>query len=423
MFKQDILDCIDSKKLFTLKDKVLVAISGGADSVALLRILVDAGYKCEGAHCNFHLRGEESDRDEMFVTDLCSRLEVPLHVVHFNTVEYAETNKLSIEMAARELRYDWFETIRRDSGAAAIAVAHHQDDSVETFLLNLVRGAGVNGLKGIAVKNGWVVRPMLNVTRKDILDYLDFLKQDFVTDSTNLEDEYMRNKIRLNILPMLKELNSAAPQKIAETAERMADVATVYNASMDQARERVMDNGNIVIERLVKELVPQSLLFEILYPLGFNSSQVKDVFASIEGQPGKRFLSDEYEVVRDRDLFIINRRDEEVAEPRINIITVDVTADFVVPRNKEVCCIDADMVNHHLTIRKWKQGDKFVPFGMKGKKNVSDYLTDRKYSIVAKQQQYVVCCGERIVWVVNERTDDRFRVTEDTKRVMIITVK
>lgn len=423
MFKQDILNFIDSKRLFTLKDKVLIALSGGADSVALLRILVDAGYKCEAAHCNFHLRGEESDRDEMFVTDLCSRLEVPLHVVHFNTVEYAANNKLSIEMAARELRYNWFETIRRDSGAEVIAVAHHQDDSVETFLLNLVRGAGVNGLKGIAVKNGWVVRPMLNVTRKDILDYLDFLKQDFVTDSTNLEDEYMRNKIRLNILPMLKELNSAAPQKIAETAERMADVAMVYNACMEQARERVMDNGNIVIERLLEELVPQALLFEILYPMGFNGSQVKDVFASIVGQPGKRFLSEKYEVVRDRDMFIINRRDEEIAEPRINVITVDVTADFVVPRNKEVCCIDADMVNHHLTIRRWKQGDKFVPFGMKGKKNVSDYLTDRKLSIVAKQQQYVVCCGERIVWLVNERTDDRFRVTEDTKRVMIITVK
>ena len=423
MFKQDILNFIDSKRLFTLKDKVLIALSGGADSVALLRILVDAGYKCEAAHCNFHLRGEESDRDEMFVTDLCSRLEVPLHVVHFNTVEYAANNKLSIEMAARELRYNWFETIRRDSGAEVIAVAHHQDDSVETFLLNLVRGAGVNGLKGIAVKNGWVVRPMLNVTRKDILDYLDFLKQDFVTDSTNLEDEYMRNKIRLNILPMLKELNSAAPQKIAETAERMADVAMVYNACMEQARERVMDNGNIVIECLLEELVPQALLFEILYPMGFNGSQVKDVFASIVGQPGKRFLSEKYEVVRDRDMFIINRRDEEIAEPRINVITVDVTADFVVPRNKEVCCIDADMVNHHLTIRRWKQGDKFVPFGMKGKKNVSDYLTDRKLSIVAKQQQYVVCCGERIVWLVNERTDDRFRVTEDTKRVMIITVK
>ncbi|MBO5874013.1 MAG: tRNA lysidine(34) synthetase TilS, partial [Rikenellaceae bacterium] len=201
MFKQRVQRFIDEKALLTPSDKVLVALSGGADSVALIRVLLSLGYTCECAHCNFHLRGEESDRDETFVRHLCQKLNVKLHITHFDTNEFAKEQHLSIEMAARKLRYDWFEELRKQNDASAIAVAHHRDDSVETFMLNLIRGTGINGLKGIAARNGHIIRPLLKESRESVIDYLNGIGQDFITDSTNLQDEYMRNKIRLNILP------------------------------------------------------------------------------------------------------------------------------------------------------------------------------------------------------------------------------
>ena len=245
MFHWNIQKYIEEKQLFTLHDKVLVALSGGADSVALLRVLLVLGYHCEAAHCNFHLRGEESDRDERFVNELCKGLGVTLHVTHFDTVAYASRHHVSIEMAAREMRYDWFEQLRKERGMAVIAVAHHRDDSVETFLLNLIRGAGINGLKGISPHNGCIVRPLLEVSRQDILDYLRCLRQGYVTDSTNLQDEYMRNKIRLNILPMLRELNPSVSESIAETSRRLTDVSLIYNKEIEAGNPgRIL--GNII---------------------------------------------------------------------------------------------------------------------------------------------------------------------------------
>ena len=227
MLKYDVQRFIEEKDLFNLQDKVLVALSGGADSVALLRVLLSLGYTCECTHCNFHLRGLESDRDESFVRQLCEEHSISLHVTHFDTSAYAKEHHLSIEMAARELRYEWFEHIRKEIEASVIAVAHHRDDSVETFLLNLMRGAGINGLKGIPVKNGYIVRPLLSISRDVILDYLQAINQGYVTDSTNLEDEYMRNKIRLNILPLMKEVNPSVMETIQETTFRLSEVANI----------------------------------------------------------------------------------------------------------------------------------------------------------------------------------------------------
>lgn len=428
MFHRIIRKYIEERKLFTLQDKVLVALSGGADSVALLRVLLVLGYRCEAAHCNFRLRGEESDRDERFVRALCDSRGVTLHVTHFDTAAYASRHHVSIEMAAREMRYDWFEQLRRERGMAVVAVAHHRDDSVETFLLNLIRGAGINGLKGISPHNGSIVRPLLEVSRRDILDYLCSLHQDYVTDSTNLQDEYLRNKIRLNILPMLRELNPSVSESISETAGRLADVSLIYNKEIEAGKERVMEKpGRILISRLMEETAPAALLFEMLHPLGFNSARVRDVFRSLSGQPGKRFVSAGWEVLRDRTELIVRRRKpveeggEEDALPfRLVMEIRERMPDFVIPADKDTACLDADKAAPPLTVRKWKRGDKFVPFGMKGKKKVSDYLTDRKFSLFRKENQYVVCSGDRIVWLAGERIDDRFRVTEDTKRVLII---
>lgn len=416
MFQSKINQYIDEKQLFGRRAKVLVALSGGADSVALLRVLLALGYRCEAAHCNFHLRAEESDRDEQFVRRLCENLSVKLHVVHFDTVAYAARNHISIEMAAREMRYEWFEKLRLEVGAEVIAVAHHRDDSVETFLLNLIRGTGINGLKGIAGKNGAIVRPLLEVSREEVVGYLQKLDQDYVVDSTNLQDEYLRNKIRLNLLPLLREFNPSVSESIAETAGRLKDAASLYNNAIDAARRRVTEKGHIHIERLLAEIAPESLLFEILYPLGFNSMQVKDIFHSLAGQSGRRFVSKDWEVLRDRTHLLLRARAPEEI-PRLSVEIRDLTPDFVISRDKQVAYLDADKLVLPLTIRKWQAGDKFVPFGMKGKKKVSDYLTDCKRSLFEKENQYVACSGEEIVWLIGERSDNRFRVTEETRRV------
>ena len=424
MFKRDVEKFIDQKSLFERRDKVLVALSGGADSVALLRVLHALGYQCECAHCNFHLRGEESNRDEAFVQQLCQKFDIPLHVTHFDTTDYAHTKRISIEMAARELRYQWFETLRQSIGASVIAVAHHRDDSVETFLLNLIRGTGINGLKGIAPKNGYVVRPLLQESRENILDYLQHLNQEYVTDSTNLQDEYMRNKIRLNLLPLMKELNPSVSESIAATTERLADAALIYNKEREMAIQRVMKGEKVIsISALLDETAPSSLLFELLHPYGFNSSQIKDIYQSLFGQSGRRFHSSQWEVLRDRDSLILHSfNGEEInhVPPTLTYETVDITPDFIIPRDKHIACLDADKVTLPLTVRKWQAGDKFTPLGMKGKKNVSDYLTDRKFTLFQKEYQYVACQGDKIVWLIGERIDNAYRIDADSKRAVIV---
>jgi len=426
MFKHRIQRFIEEKNLFNSNDKVLVALSGGADSVALLRILNSLGYPCEGAHCNFQLRGEESNRDETFVRNLCKQLSVPLHVIHFETEAYAKEHHLSIEMAARQLRYDWFEKLRQERNATAIAVAHHRDDSVETFLLNLIRGTGIDGLKGIACKNGRVVRPLLQESRDSILDYLRIIGQDYVTDSTNLQDEYMRNKIRLNLLPLMKELNPSILETIQETSFRMSEVASIYH----QNRQKVLKQKvsvqsekliHISIDDILNDIAPISFLHELLFPLGFNSSQIKDIYRCMSApQSGKRFTSKDWVVLRDRDDLLVQKIESDESLPELIIEEIERTDSFVIPKDKHIACLDADKVIPPLCLRKWQVGDKFVPFGMTGKKKVSDYLTDKKFSLLQKEKQYVVCSGEDIVWLVNERTDNRFRITENTKRVLMV---
>lgn len=423
MFKNKINRYITEKGLFGLTDKVLVALSGGADSVALLRVLLQLGYRCEAAHCNFHLRGAESDRDEAFVVRLCETLRVPLHKVDFQTKEYAAERGISIEMAARELRYAWFESLLPVCGARVIAVAHHRDDSVETFLLNLVRGTGIKGLRGIAAVNGRVVRPMLGVSRADILDYLEALQQDYVTDSTNLVDEYMRNKIRLNVLPLLRELNPSVDDTLAETAMRLSDTSVVYRQAMHEAAQRVRKENSISIAGLLAEVAPQALLYELLYPLGFNSAQVGEVFRSLQAESGRRFLSKEWELLKDRDFLLLRPVGGECPVPELLVQEADKDS-VEIEKDNRIAFLDADTVMQPLVLRKWQSGDAFVPFGMKGKKSVRNYLKDRKKTLFEKKSQYVVCnASGEVVWLVNERIDDRFKVTGKTQRVLFLRIK
>ncbi|MBR4845992.1 MAG: tRNA lysidine(34) synthetase TilS, partial [Bacteroidaceae bacterium] len=280
---------IQTEGLFSADDHLLVALSGGADSIALLRILLELGYSCVAAHCNFHLRGEESNRDEAFCQTLCKELNIELHVTHFDTTTYAQEKGISIEMAARELRYEWFEDLCRTYGYTRVAVAHHRDDSVETLLLNLVRGTGLAGLTGIRPINGRIVRPLLSLTRQKIIIYLEALGQEFVTDSTNLQDEYVRNKIRLQIIPLLKKINPQVSEKISETIQHLREVETIYKESIKEAIQRVTDDTLQIIHipTLLAEVEPRIVLFEILHNRGFVSAQIDDIFRSLTAESGK----------------------------------------------------------------------------------------------------------------------------------------
>ena len=448
MIKHRVAHYIEKEGLLNPRDKVLVTLSGGADSVALLRLLLALGYTCEAAHCNFHLRGEESDRDEDFVRQLCKALNTPLHVMDFDTQAFARNHKVSIEMAARELRYRWFEELAHIYHFTAIAVAHHQDDSIETMLLNLIRGTGITGLLGIPARAArrctqismraarrctqvpmrtedvWIARPLLCVTRDEIISYLNSMGQEYVTDSTNLQDEYLRNKIRLTLIPMMQEINPSVKTNLFQTSTYLNEVAAVYNKAIEEGKARVQSDAGIHIEYMLAEPSPSALLFEILHPLGFNSAQIEEIMQSIVSQPGKQFISSSgWRVIRDRKLLLINKveKEEETTPPfQLFFEEKEYTVDFNITKDKQTAYFDADKLKGEFSIRKWKKGDVFVPFGMTGKKLVSDYLTDRKFSLLQKEQQWVLCCGEKIAWVIGERTDNRFRIDESTRRVTIV---
>ena len=421
MLMKKVKEFIEKEDLFSKQDKILVALSGGADSVALTRILITLGYHCEAAHCNFELRGEESDRDEDFVRNFCRSLNIKCHSIHFETRRYAAQQSISIEMAARELRYNWFSKICEESDCQVVAVAHHKDDSVETMLLNLIRGTGINGLLGIRPKNGNVVRPLLCASRQEVVEYLHRMNQTYVTDSTNLEDEYTRNKIRLNLLPLMEEINPSVKDGLVKTASYLNDISKVYQQAIKESIDRIFitPEKEISIEKLMNEPAPQALLFEVLSPLGFNSTQVEEVYGSLNGQPGKRFISSQWQVVKDRELLLIERVKTANDKPLITFEEVLLTKEFVIPKDKNTACFDANKFKGVISIRKWEKGDYFIPFGMKGKKLVSDFMTDSKFSLLKKEQQWVLSCNDQIAWLIGERTDNRFRIDDSTQKVII----
>ena len=424
---------IEKHQLLEKESPVLVALSGGADSVALLLVLHNLGYRCEAIHCNFHLRGEESNRDEAFVTALCQKLGITLYIVHFNTTEHAKAHGISIEMAARELRYEAFEKQRKQSCAQAIAVAHHRDDSAETLLLNLVRGTGIKGLRGIQPKNGYIIRPMLCVGREDIIDYLKWRGEGFVTDSTNLTSDYTRNKIRLEVIPKLAEINPSIKESLAQTAQRISEAELIYRQAIEEAVKRVKKDYCIDIELLKREIAPTTLLHEMLSPLGFNSAQVEDIYNSIESEGSRQFTATEWCVTKDRNKFIITPKEqfeqaditlphEGSVETPQGVITVTHTVfNGDIPKQRNTACLDIEKLHLPLILRKIHNGDRFAPFGMRGTKLVSDYLTDRKKSLIEKQAQLVVTDAKgEIVWLVNERPSSRCCIGESTKRILIL---
>ena len=418
----------------------IVALSGGADSVALLVVLQQLGYRVEAAHCNFNLRGEESQRDEHFVESLCKERGVALHRAHFDTMTYASLHHQSIEMAARELRYNYFEQLRVDLGAETVCVAHHRDDAVETLLMNLIRGTGIHGLTGLRPRNRHVVRPLLGVSRKQIVSFLDSQGQSFVVDSTNLEADALRNKLRLNVIPLLCQTWPEADAAIARTANRMSQAELVYAAAIEQQRQQVVgaldgmsDAFGMDIDKLLRCPSPESLLFETLSPLGFTPAQCQQLASSLPAiTAGKRFLSATHQLLIDRGQLVVAPLSEQLPVMRIpepgnyryrsdRLFSVSIAPGSHVSRHALTATLDAQCVRFPLTVRPTAAGDRFTPFGMKGSKLVSDYLTDRKVSALQRQQQLVVVDGaERIVWLVGHRTSALAAVTAKTTETLTV---
>lgn len=432
---------IEQNGLFGKNDRLLVGLSGGADSVALVHLLVECGYDCVAAHCNFHLRGEESDRDERFVAELAGRLGIPLVKVDFDTEGYAELHKVSIEMAARELRYAWFEKIRVAQRCDYVAVAHHADDLVETFLINLSRGAGIHGLSGIKPKNGKIVRPLLSVSRSDVMDYLSKQGLKHVEDSTNAENVYVRNKFRNEIIPKLEEINPSFKKSVLQTAENLAEAERFIEDAVIDVKRDVMKRADgllkISMYGLAKHENARFVLYEILSEFGFSAAVVDDVIKSFGAISGKQFFSQKYRLVRDRDCLIIVEKSDEntdaefLIEENAELLSVPVrmelrrfSADnFEVKRDKRFCFADADKLKFPLVLRKWREGDYFVPFGMKNRKKVSDFFIDRKMSLLEKEAVWLLVSEGNIVWIVGERADDRFKVDAETKNVIELQIK
>ncbi len=433
-------DFIRKHSLLSRSGLHIVALSGGADSVALLLVLKALGYRIEAAHCNFHLRGSESNRDEEFVKSLCNTHAIPLHLIHFDTAEYAQLHQVSIEMAARELRYGYFRQLCQDIGADTVCVAHHRDDAVETLLMNLIRGAGIHGLTGIRPKNDIIVRPLLCVSRQEIEDYLHALGQDYVTDSTNLVDDVVRNKIRLRVLPLLREINPSVAENIDKTAKYLQETEKIFNNAVVLQKssliqyDEVSQAQSVAIPQLLQLPSAEVFLHEWLMPLGFNSTQISQVFVHLIGESGREFQSPSHTLIIDRDQLVVEPLKEpmktlKMPEPgnyrysEEYLIYSSIENDITISKSDYIATFDSVTVEFPLTIRPVQTADRFCPFGMKGHKLVSDFLTDLKLSVFEKRRQLVITDrhGE-ILWVVGRRIDNRFKVTKQTSSILRITL-
>lgn len=414
---------INKHKLLNANDLYIVALSGGADSVALLLLLKEGGFNVHAAHCNFLLRGSESDRDEAFCVDLCRQLGVDLHRAHFSTREYAELHKVSVEMAARELRYNWFEQLRKDIGAVGICVAHHRDDSVETVLLNMIRGTGLRGLTGIQPRNGYVLRPLLCVSRDEIEHFLAKRGQKYVIDSTNLETDVKRNKVRLQVLPLLRTLNPAVSDNIQRMVENVAEAQIVLDSLLDNFKK----HNTLELSELEKYGSSEYVIYEWLKNYGFNGTQARQV---LEAETGKIMSSSQgYDVLKDRERLIIERtlkpfNPMRIPEEGMYVLDEKMRLSLrkcaaYVSKKPFVATFDAQKVVFPLTVRRVEEGDWMIPFGMRGRKLLSDLMTDRKMTVFEKRRQLVVVDAQDvIVWAVGLRIADSVAVAETTQSVL-----
>lgn len=441
---QSFLTYINEQSLFQPTDKIVLAVSGGKDSIVLLDLFREAEFNFTVAHCNFQLRGEESDQDADFVKQLCTSQGIPFRATTFQTKEFAKIHKLSIEMAARQLRYEWFEQIRQELNYEYIATAHHLNDSIETILLNLTKGTGIAGLRGILAKKEYIVRPLLFASRTDIENYVAEKQLLWREDSSNASNDYQRNLLRNEVVPLLKKINPSLEHTFARNIERLQAIESIFLKNLDEFKKAVCKEENdalwLKIETIQNWQSAAYLLEETLKEFGFNYFQSKEIYHSLIKTSGKTFHSATHTLVKDREYLIITPKEERTFEEVLiekdiqNIEYYDLfiqishtnledwQAYLNTERKSSVLWVDAAKLKYPLSIRPWQEGDWFIPLGMKGKKKVSDFLVDTKVPLHLKKATFLLCSDEDIVWIIGQRTDERFKVTEGTTEVVRVEV-
>lgn len=420
---------------------ILVALSGGADSVALLHILHELGYKVAAAHCNFHLRGDESDEDTAFVEDLCNNWGIQLYSIDFDTIRYAREQSISIEMAARDLRYGWFAQLQKELGIDLIAVAHHADDNAETMIMNLCRGTGISGLCGMPYKReGGIIRPLLDTTRKEIEYYLQEHGIAFRTDSSNQDTRFRRNLIRHKIMPLLKELNPSIEEALMRTRENLEGVQAFYTKAIEEIQMNLRETGRIDIQRAKNSPAPFTLLYEILAPYGFNRDQIRDITASLYKEPGATFYAPSYRLLRerkelsllpysgDKESSMVLRPDipakEALSLPNGYKLSWKIGSpkelgleNLHLPPNQLILPIsfiyseEDGTRGKSLSVRHIQPGDTIYPYGMRGKKKVSRFFIDRHTPRSEREEAWLLCQGEQIIWIMGHAADRRFALS------------
>jgi len=433
MQKQFLNNC--AKIGLNKQTKILLALSGGLDSVALFHLFNLSGFSFEVAHCNFNLRAEESDADEKFVIDLCASLNIPLHIKQFNTESFAKDNGISIQMAARDLRYTWFVEIRSANNIDFIATAHHQDDQIETVLLNLSRGTGLKGMHGILAKHESLIRPLLFCDRQALALWIKDNKFLYREDSSNASVKYSRNKLRHKVLPVLKEINASLGATMQQNVERFE--ASHQNLSFFYEKERATilsakeDEITINLLEIQKWPSPIDALFHYLSVYGFNDWKAME--QQLNSDSGKIISSKTHQLLKNRNALILKEipisRDEEyliqdatsfISEPinlKFECLQIE---DFKLMKDSTIAALDYDKLDFPLTLRKWRKGDVFHPLGMRGKKKLSDFFIDKKLSVFEKQNTWIVCTNDKIVWVVGARIDERFKLVENSQKVYLV---
>lgn len=426
---------ISRHQLFQPDQKILLAVSGGKDSVLMVHLFKQAEIEFGIAHCNFQLRADESQRDEAFVRMLAATMEVPFHVTHFNTKAYAKAQRCSTQMAARTLRYAWFEQIRTAEGYEAIALAHHQNDAIETMLINLTRGTGIAGLHGIAPKRDQLIRPLLFLSREDIERLIDTANIDYVEDSSNLSDHYARNKIRLHVIPQLKAINPGLEQTFAQNIQRFQEAEMLIAQTVAAMRSRLLEESagltTIKIDE-IKALNPQKLLcYELLKPFNVNESLIEELLAALDKQSGTSFYSSTHRITLDRQRLIISAIESGMsssqlihpADQHIELQNAHISVQYRDGNsfNKDrKAYVDCSLLVYPLVLRTRQPGDVFVPLGMKTHKKLSDLFIDEKIPLPEKDKIPLLVNGNGdIIWVAGMRQDNRYKVTATTKKVAI----
>ncbi len=441
MIKKAITDFLNKYRI-PKEAGFIIAVSGGADSISLLHAFKYLNLKILALHCNFGLRGKESDMDEQFVKRFCDTYGIALSVKKFATTLYAKEKGISIEMAARELRYNWFAEMKTRKKMDYIVVGHHADDLAETFFINICRGTGIKGLTGIKPINGDLLRPLLPFPRTEILKYIEDNQLGYRTDSTNNSLDYVRNRIRHQVIPVFKDINPGFRETMEENCEVMKETEAIFRYGIQQLQQQVMkyeaDEFLIDIEKTLSTPAPYTLLYETLRPLGFNKTQIRDILNTQNANPGKQFMAGKYILTKGRRYWRLFNSEqhpsshfivEQTGEHRINgkiyrFTSFPVSPDFTIPQTSTVACFDADKIKFPLLVRSWQTGDYFCPMGMKkSKKKLSDFFTDQKFSAKQKKDCLLLESEGKIAWIIEHRIDERFKITSFTQRILQIEIE